>query len=220
MSAVLQIKNLTKVYTRRKGNEVVALDNISLNVESGQFKVVLGPSGSGKSTLLLTAGGLLHPENGNVVINDQDIYSLSSEDRAGFRARNIGYVFQQFHLIPYLSVLENVLAPSLAFTTSNIRQRAEELVDYFGLSNRSDHPPSQLSTGERQRVALARALLHKPKLLLADEPTGNLDENNADTVIDYLRQFAAQGQAVLVVTHDSRVAADEKYSLEEGILAS
>ncbi len=220
MSDVLNINKLTKVYTRRHGDTVAALSDVSVNVQAGKFKVVHGPSGSGKSTLLLAAGGLLHPESGTVAVDGQDIYALSSEKRAGFRARNIGYVFQQFHLIPYLSVLDNVLAPSLAFTNGQVLRRAEELVDFFGLSGRSDHPPSELSTGERQRVALARALLHKPKLLLADEPTGNLDETNAANVINYLRQFAADGGAVLVVTHDSKIDADEKYHIEEGFLVN
>jgi len=218
MSVVLNISNLSKIYQRRGGHPVTALKGVSLELEAGQFKVVHGPSGSGKSTLLLGAGGLLRPQVGTVVVAGEDVYTLSSDARAAFRARNIGYVFQQFHLIPYLSVLENVLAPSLAFSNGRVRQRAEELVASFGLSSRIDHPPSELSTGERQRVALARALLHRPKLLLADEPTGNLDETNAAAVIGYLRQFAKDGGAVLLVTHDSSVEADEKYCLTDGVL--
>ncbi len=218
MSDALHINSVTKTYQRRGGRNVEALRDVSLAVEAGQFKVVHGPSGSGKSTLLLVVGGLLHPDTGSVAVSGQDVYALSAEARAGFRAKNIGYVFQQFHLIPYLSVLENVLAPSLAFSGGSLRQRAEELVKFFGLTARSDHPPSELSTGERQRVALARAFLHKPAVLLADEPTGNLDENNAATVIGYLRQFAKDGGAVLVVTHDSKMQADEKYHLEGGVL--
>ncbi len=218
MSDALHISSVTKTYQRRRGRAVKALQDVSLTVEPGQFEVVYGSSGSGKSTLLLAAGGLLHPDAGTVRVCGQDVYALSAEARAGFRAKHIGYVFQQFHLIPYLSVLENVLAPSLAFSDGSLRQRAEELVDFFGLTARSDHPPSQLSTGERQRVALARAFLHKPGVLLADEPTGNLDEHNAATVIGYLRQFAKDGGAVLVVTHDSKIEADKKYHLENGMV--
>lgn len=218
MSVVLKISNLTKTYERRHGHTVAALSDVSLEVEAEQFKVVHGPSGSGKSTLLLGAGGLLRPQAGTVTVSGKDLYSLSSEARAGFRARHIGYVFQQFHLIGYLSVFENVLAPSLAFSNGQVRERAEELVARFRLTDRRDHPPSELSTGERQRVALARALLHNPKLLLADEPTGNLDETNAANVIGYLRQFAKDGGAVLVVTHDSSIEADEKYRLEDGVV--
>ncbi len=218
MPEILNISNLTKTYRRRGGRTVEALRDVSLAVEAGQFKVVHGPSGSGKSTLLLAAGGLMHPKTGTVTVSGQNLYTLSAEARAEFRATKIGYVFQQFHLIPYLSVLENVLAPSLAFSNGSLHQRAKELVDFFGLSARSDHPPSELSTGERQRVALARAFLQNPTLLLADEPTGNLDEDNAATVIGYLRQFAKDGGAVLVVTHDSKIQADEKYHIEDGVL--
>ena len=223
MSAVLQLDVIRKTYTRR--NSIVsALRDVSLQVEAGEFKVVHGPSGSGKTTLLLIAGGLLAPDSGSVKVSGESMYSLTPEARAAFRARGIGYVFQQFHLIPYLSVLENVLAPSLAQTessngnTDEIRARAAELVSYFGLSERAAHSPSELSTGEKQRVALARALLNKPSLLLADEPTGNLDEKNAATVIDYMKEFAKAGGAVLVATHDSSIRADEKYELDGGVL--
>ncbi len=218
MAVVLQIEGATKTYRRRGGEQVTALRNASLKVHEGEFEVVHGPSGSGKSTLLLAAGGLLKPEQGKVMVNGKDLYAVSSEERAVLRARNIGYVFQQFHLIPFLSVLSNVLTPTLAVSGSGLRERARELITEFGLEHRIDHPPSELSTGERQRVALARALLHNPKLLLADEPTGNLDEKNAGLVITHLREFARSGGAVLMVTHDSHMEADARHLLEGGVL--
>jgi ABC-type lipoprotein export system ATPase subunit len=167
---------------------------------------VQGPSGCGKTTLLLAAGGLQVPDGGRVTVAGQDLFALSSEERAGFRAAKIGFVFQQFHLIPYLSVLDNVLAPSLASPSPDNRARARELIARFGLTERADHVPAALSTGERQRAALARALLNKPQLLLADEPTGNLDADNGRLVLGYLADFAKEGGAVLLVTHDLRVA--------------
>jgi len=221
--AILQLDAIRKTYTRR--NAVIsALQDVSLKVDAGDFKVVHGPSGSGKTTLLLIAGGLLAPDSGSAEVSGKSLYAMTPESRAVFRARSIGYVFQQFHLIPYLSVLENVLAPSLAETESSnghagaIRARAEELVSHFGLSHRSCHSPSELSTGEKQRVALARALLNRPALLLADEPTGNLDEKNAAIVIDYMKEFARERGAVLVATHDSSVTADEKFELDSAML--
>lgn len=197
---------------------VHALRGASLRLAPGSFKVIQGPSGSGKTTLLLAAGGLLRPDEGSVSVSGTDLYSLSPEQRARFRASHIGFVFQQFHLIPYLNVLENVLAPTLAYAHNGAPERAKQLVDDLGLGHRTDHPPSELSTGERQRVALARALLNEPELLLADEPTGNLDAENAAAVLRHLRAFAERGGAVMVATHDERVEADECYALADGQL--
>jgi len=179
------------------------LDDVSLRVEQGQFVAVQGPSGCGKSTLLLIAGGLLSPNSGRVKIDGCDPYELSANERAQFRATKIGFVFQQFHLVPYLSVLDNVLAASIATQRPDALPRARELLKHFGLEHRSDHVPAELSTGERQRTALARALLNRPKLLLADEPTGNLDHENAEIVFRHLVEFARDG-AVLLVTHDTK----------------
>ena len=150
---------------------------------------MLGPSGCGKTTLLLVAGGLLRPENGEVSIDGTDPYSLSGEQRARFRAEQIGFVFQQFHLVPYLNVLDNVMAPALVTGETSARERAGILVERFGLADRLGHRPGQLSTGERQRVALARALLNEPRVILADEPTGNLDRRTAKTLFGLLVDF-------------------------------
>lgn len=205
---LVQIESLCKTY-QANGRAVPALQDVSLKLDAGQFFALRGPSGCGKSTLLLAAGGLLRPDSGQVTIDDEDLYSLSPEIRAQFRATNIGFVFQQFHLVPYLNVLENVLTASLGLSgdrRAESHRRASELVDQFGLTDRMKHRPGQLSTGERQRTALARALLNRPKLLLADEPTGNLDEENSETVLKHLSRFATAGGAVLLVTHDLSAA--------------
>lgn len=202
---MIEARDLTKVYETRKGR-VEAVSHVSFKVEPGEFIAVQGPSGCGKTTLLLAAGALLMPTRGNVIVDGQDPYALSPEGRARFRAGTLGFVFQQFHLVPFLDVTDNVLAPALALPTDGTGERAQELIARFGLTNRAHHVPAELSVGERQRVALARALLNRPKVLLADEPTGNLDEANAETVLRHLAQFADNGGAVLLVTHDPRAA--------------
>ena len=204
---ILQIDSVSKSYSAN-GKSVRVLTDASLKLDEGQFLAVRGKSGCGKSTLLLTAGGLLRPDSGEVHIGDTDLYSLAPNQRALFRAQNVGFVFQQFHLVPYLNVLENVCASRLGGTigASEARRRAEELLDRFGLGPRTRHRPSQLSTGERQRVALARALLNRPRVLLADEPTGNLDEENSEVVLQHMAEFAEQGGGVLLATHDPQAA--------------
>ncbi len=216
--AILAMDKATKTYRRRGRQPVAALREATLTLRAGELRTVYGPSGSGKSTLLLTAGGLLRPDSGTVTVAGREIYSLSSEERSQWRARHIGFVFQQFHLIPYLNVIDNVLAPLLAGVGDGeeLPARAEALIERFGLGHRRLHPPAELSIGERQRVALARALLHEPRLLLADEPTGNLDEENGRLVLEALASFAARGGAVLVVTHDGRVQTGDSYRLEQG----
>lgn len=202
---MLEIRNLTKTYNGPQGI-VRALEDVSLTVAAGEFVAVQGPSGCGKSTLLLAAGGLLVPDDGWVSVDGQDFYAMSFDRRARLRAAAIGFVFQQFHLVPYLSVLENVLAPSLAMPSPNALERAAELIARFNLADRIRHVPALLSTGERQRVGLARALMNRPRLLLADEPTGNLDGENAEVVFRVFSEFVRAGGALLLVTHDSRAA--------------
>ena len=202
---MLDLHNARKLYRRPEG-VVRALDGVSLSVEEGEFVAVQGPSGCGKTTLLLAAGGLLAPDEGTVTVDGQAIYDHPPERRAAIRAHKIGFVFQQFYLVPYLDVLDNVLSPSLAVSSDGARRRAMELIEHFGIADRLHHTPAELSTGERQRTALARALLNRPKLLLADEPTGNLDGDNAQAVLEYLTEFARSGGAVLLVTHDARAA--------------
>jgi len=220
MTPILQLQDVRKIFAGPQG-EVRAVDGISLDLAPGDFVAVQGSSGCGKSTLLLLAGGLLQPDTGTVTIAGENPYRLTPEARAQFRARHIGFVFQQFHLIPYLNVLDNVLAPALAIPHSAGRDRAAELLAHFGMTHRLPHVPSELSTGERQRVALARALLHQPQLLLADEPTGNLDVENGRVVLQYLAEFAKNGGAVLLVTHDPDAAtfANRSLRLKDGKLA-
>jgi ABC-type lipoprotein export system ATPase subunit len=193
---------------------------------------VQGASDCGKTTLLLMAGGLLRPDAGTVRVAGVEPYSLSSEGRARFRAATLGFVFQQFHLVPYLSVIDNVLVATLARDGSQPRteghstsaatarslRRADALLERFRLSHRRLHIPGELSSGEQQRVALARALMNEPQLLLADEPTGNLDRENADIVLGALREFATNGGSVLLVTHDDHAAAraDHVVRMREG----
>jgi putative ABC transport system ATP-binding protein len=205
MNAVVRAENLTKSFRGPTG-KVQALLGVSFSVVAGELAVVQGPSGCGKTTLLLVLGGLLQPDSGRVCIDGQEVQSLFPEQRAQFRSANIGFVFQQFHLVPYLSVRENVLTPALGRVSAALRERAGELITRFGLQERARHLPSELSTGERQRTALARALLNQPKVLLADEPTGNLDPENAETVWKCLQRFADEGGTVLVVTHDNALA--------------
>lgn len=220
---LLEIEKVTKTFSRN-GHPVRAVEDFTYQLEPSQFVAVCGPSGCGKSTLLLMCGGLLRPETGSVTLYGHDLYALSPEDRAGIRAAHIGFVFQQFHLIPYLNVVDNILAAGMGLRHQDAAQRREtgnralELVEQFGLSDRREHLPAELSTGQRQRVALARAMLNRPKLLLADEPTGNLDAENSDVVWQHLRVFAAEDRAVLMVTHDSEAAerADRILRMEVG----
>ena len=203
---MLDITGLSKFYNG-PGRIVRALENVSLRVKAGQFVAIQGPSGCGKTTLLLAASGLLIPNEGKITIDGNDPYQLSSDMRARFRASEIGFVFQQFFLVPYLTLLDNVLAPSLALPRKEAIERAHELLHRFNLTDRAEHKPYELSTGERQRTALARALLNQPKVLLADEPTGNLDEENAETVLTTFVEYSSSGGAVLMVTHSASVSA-------------
>lgn len=203
MSTVLAINQLGKSFPSAAG-EVHAVRDVSLELAAGELVALRGPSGCGKSTLLMAAGGLLEPTSGSVEINGTDLYSLGQDGRAQFRAENIGFVFQQFHLIPYLDVRDNILAASLA-TARAEGERVDELLEIFGLQQRAHHVPAALSTGEKQRTAMARALLNNPKLILADEPTGNLDQGNAEALLEQLSGFSGKGGAVLLVTHDARV---------------
>lgn len=214
---ILRIENIKKTFTAN-GKAVKALDGVTLNVSEEELVTVNGPSGCGKTTLLLAAGGLLYPDEGNISLNGLDLYSIPPEERAKERADNIGFVFQQFYLVPYLNVLENVMVPSIARIPD--KKRAEELIERFHLTGRIHHKPSELSTGERQRVGLARALINNPKFLFADEPTGNLDDSNAGEVMKALADFASEGGGVLLVSHDQRttIHSDRKYTMEAGKL--
>jgi putative ABC transport system ATP-binding protein len=194
-----------------------------MSLSSGELLCVKGPSGCGKSTLLLTAAGMLKPDKGEVSYRKKDNpYMLSPDKRSVLRAELIGFVFQQFHLIPYLTIKENIMAPSLTSTVNDPETRALELINRFGLEERVDHLPSQLSTGEKQRTALARALFNRPKIIMADEPTGNLDDDNARIVLNHLKSYVEEGGSVLLVTHSAMAAeyADRALNMKDGSIQS
>ena len=219
---LFHLEGLNKAYS--KSSVIVqALCGVTLQLDEGDFVAVQGPSGSGKSTLLLTSGTMLTPDSGSVMIFGQSPYAMTANERAAFRAKNIGFIFQQFHLVPYLTVFENVQAASLGLQASKrmTNSKVEQLLDQFGLVSRSRHYPSELSVGERQRCCVARSLLNDPKLLLADEPCGSLDENNAQIVMHALKRFSKNGGAVLLVTHDSRATqmADRVMQMQNGVLS-
>lgn len=219
---LFHLEGLNKAYS--KSSVIVqALCGVTLQLDEGDFVAVQGPSGSGKSTLLLTSGTMLTPDSGSVMIFGQSPYAMTANERAAFRAKNIGFIFQQFHLVPYLTVFENVQAASLGLRASKrmTNSKVEQLLDQFGITSRSRHFPSELSVGERQRCCVARSLLNDPKLLLADEPCGSLDENNAQIVMHALKRFSKNGGAVLLVTHDSRATqmADRVMQMQNGVLS-
>jgi ABC-type lipoprotein export system ATPase subunit len=217
---MLYLEGVTKTFTTPQRTTIKALSNISFSVSKGEFVAVQGPSGSGKTTLLFILGGLLQPSEGKVFVDGEELYLLPLEKRAWFRAQKIGFVFQEFYLIPYLNVLENILTPSLSSPLANAPEEAQKLISSLQLSARLDHKPEMLSTGERQRVALARALLKQPKVILADEPTGNLDTENAKRVLTALSEFTQRGGTVLLVTHSDEATefAHRVLHLEQGKL--
>jgi putative ABC transport system ATP-binding protein len=205
---MLEIKNITKIY-EMGCNQVRSLDSVSLKVEEGDFLAVMGPSGSGKSTLLYTVGGLLTPTKGDVTVNGKSIYLLSQRERARFRRENIGFIFQTFELLPYLTALENVMLPLHLAGASSIDQKeaAEEALAKVGLENRACHKPTELSGGEQQRVAVARGIVNNPSILLADEPTGNLDQKTGNEIMRLLCDLHEKDALTMIcVTHDSTKA--------------
>jgi len=200
---MIAVNDVTKSYIIG-GNQVNALHEVSLEISEGDFMAVTGPSGSGKSTLLYTLGGLLTPNTGRVLVNESDIYSLNQRMRAKFRRDNVGFIFQTFELIPYLTALENVMLPLSIDGVSGWEQkdRAYDSLEKVGLDERADHKPTELSGGEQQRVAVARGLVNEPKILLADEPTGNLDQKTGDGIMGLLSDLNEEGQTIVFVTHD------------------
>ena len=201
---MLNIENISKSFLR-KGETIRAVENFSTTVRSGKITTIQGASGSGKTTLLLMAAGLLRPDAGTVKLSGNSLYEMNPKERASLRSQQIGVVFQQFHLMPYLSVMDNILVPAWV-TKQSLNESAQRLIAEFGLTDRVDHKPSELSVGERQRVALARALILNPSLIIADEPTANLDRDNAEIVLQALSRFAKTGKSVLMASHDPRIA--------------
>ena len=215
MNAQVRIDALVKEYGTLR-----ALNGISLHIQAGEWVALMGPSGSGKTTLINILGGLDTLTSGHVVVDGTDLAKLSESDLVRYRAEKIGFVFQQFHLVPYLSALENVMLAQYFHSVTDEKQ-AEEALRRVGLGHRLTHLPSQLSGGEQQRVAIARALINQPKLILADEPTGNLDEANEEIVIGLFRELHSAGHTILMVTHDPDIAqqADRRIELVHGHLA-
>jgi putative ABC transport system ATP-binding protein len=215
---ILEVKNLSKTYG--KGDTMVkALDNVSFSVEQGEFVAIIGPSGSGKSTLLHILGGVDTPTSGNVIINNTNISNLDETALAIFRRRQIGLVYQFYNLIPILTVEENLTLPLLLDGRKPDKRQIEFLINKLGLSKRLNHLPNQLSGGQQQRVSIGRALVNNPALMLADEPTGNLDSENSKEIISLLRQFNKElNQTVIIITHDEKIAlsADRVISIEDG----
>ena len=218
---MIRCDDVTKPF-RKNGSEVVSLDRFTAEIAEGEFVAVRGPSGSGKTTLLLTLGGMQRPSAGTVQFGGRDLYALSPADRAGLRSTEIGFVFQMFHLVPYLDLLGNVLLAAPGKPGQAERQRAAGLLDELGLAERATHRPGELSAGERQRLAVARALLNRPRVILADEPTGNLDPENAAEVIRHLAEFHRAGGTVMLVTHGTAAEthADRMLRLEQGRLVT
>ena len=206
MNGMIEVSDLCKEYGRGE-NVVHALSHVSFTIQPGEMIAVVGASGSGKSTLMNLMGGIDVPSSGKVLINGRDIYGMNDRDRTDFLRTNIGIIYQFFNLIPILNVRENILLP-LLLDGQGESPFADELIDKLGLSTRSGHLPSQLSGGQQQRAAIARALVTRPKLILADEPTGNLDKSSSKEVIRILRQACEEyKQTILIVTHDPEVAA-------------
>jgi putative ABC transport system ATP-binding protein len=204
---MLKMENVTKNYVRRRSN-VGALREVSLEIGRGEFVSVVGPSGSGKSTLLLMLGGMLSPSSGRVLIEENSLYDLSADHRALVRNVEIGFVFQTFNLVPYLTALENVQIPLYlaGMNPDEQKARATELLERLGLDDRMDHKPAELSVGQQQRVALARMLSNDPVIILADEPTGNLDPETGEQVLSFLEELNGEGKTIVMVTHDLRAA--------------
>lgn len=215
---ILKVENLTKKYGK-KDTEVVALDNISFSVEKGEFIAIVGASGSGKSTLLHLMGGVDKPTSGKVFINDKDIYQLSKDDLAIFRRREIGIIYQFYNLIPILNVKENILLPCNLDGKKVEEKHLQEIIELLGLSNREEHLPNQLSGGQQQRVAIGRAIINNPSIILADEPTGNLDSKSSKEIIELLKESNKKyNQTILLITHDMSIAeqADRIIKIQDG----
>jgi putative ABC transport system ATP-binding protein len=214
MAALVQVEGISKTYGGLR-----ALDSVTFEVRSGEWIAIMGPSGSGKTTLINILGGLDRPTSGRAIVDGVNVGTLGERELTRYRAEKIGFVFQSFYLVPYLSAVENVMLAQYFHSVADEAEAAEALAR-VGLGGRLDHLPSQLSGGEQQRVALARALINHPKLILADEPTGNLDEANEQIVLEILRELHGSGHTILLVTHSPEIGrmADRRIELAHGRL--
>ena len=220
---MLRIEAVTKNFNHRS-QIVTGLRNVTLDIPKGDFVSVVGPSGSGKSTLLLILGGMLSPSEGRVLFDGRSLYDLTPDQRASIRKQEIGFVFQTFNLMPYLTALENVQIPLLlaGVDTGSQKRKATAILERIGLADRLDHKPSELSVGQQQRVALARVLANDPSVILADEPTGNLDPDTSKQIIAFLKEINHEGRTIVMVTHDPNAAQRAKRTLRlvEGAILS
>jgi putative ABC transport system ATP-binding protein len=217
---IVEIKNLSKVYGKGE-TAVKALDDVSFSVKRGEFVVIIGPSGSGKSTLLHLLGGVDRPTSGKVLVENTDVYQLNETQLAIFRRRQIGLIYQFYNLIPILTVEENITLPMLLDEHKVDKKQLDKIVTALGLENRLNHLPNQLSGGQQQRVSIGRALISNPAIMLADEPTGNLDSKNSSEIMELLKMFnKTYNQTLIVITHDERIAlqADRIIAIEDGRL--
>ena len=215
---ILRIEHLSKVYGQGE-NQVRAVDDVSFSVEKGEFLAIIGPSGSGKSTLLHILGGVDRPTSGKVYVDGQDVYAQDEDRLAIFRRRQVGLIYQFYNLIPVLNVVENMTLPVLMDGRAVNRQRLDELLDVLGLRGREKYLPNQLSGGQQQRVSIGRALMNAPAVVLADEPTGNLDSKNSQEIVELLKLSNRKyGQTLVIITHDENIAlqAHRIIAIEDG----
>jgi putative ABC transport system ATP-binding protein len=221
--ALVEVRNVSKIY-RLGGEEIRALDNVSLDIESGEFISIIGPSGSGKSTLMHILGCLDSPTSGTIKLDGVMIHDASPRQLAHIRNQKIGFVFQFFNLLPKLNVLQNVELPMVyaGLSAKARRERAERALALVGLENRAKHRPNQLSGGQQQRVAIARALVNEPRIIFADEPTGNLDSHTGEAILELFQQLSRQGRTMVLVTHDPEIAAvtPRRIEIRDGRIAS
>lgn len=211
---VAEFRSVSKIYERG----IKALDNVTLRIKKGEFVSVMGPSGCGKSTLLHLAGTLDRPTKGVVTILGKNTESMDDNELARIRGKEIGFVFQTFNLLPRVTALENVMMPRVIADLEDAREKAEEMLHKVGLSHRKNNTPSQLSGGERQRVAIARALVNEPEIMLADEPTGNLDSKSGEEILGIFGRLHEEGNTLMIVTHDAKIAskAERKILMKDG----
>lgn len=215
---ILRIEHLSKVYGQGE-NRVRAVDDVSFSVEKGEFLAIIGPSGSGKSTLLHILGGVDRPTSGKVYVDGQDVYAQDEDHLAIFRRRQVGLIYQFYNLIPVLNVVENMTLPVLMDGRAVNRQRLDELLDVLDLRGREKHLPNQLSGGQQQRVSIGRALMNAPAVVLADEPTGNLDSKNSQEIVELLKfSNKKYGQTLIIITHDEQIALQARrvIAIEDG----
>ena len=218
---LIKAKKLSKVYGSGE-NQVAALDKVDLTVAPGDFISIIGPSGSGKSTLLHLLSGLDHPTSGSLTYDGQEIYTLPDKELSAFRRRQMGFIFQQFNLLPVLMARENILMPLLLDKKQPDEGYLSQLAELLGIRNRLDHLPHELSGGQQQRVAIARALIAQPEVIFADEPTGNLDSKSGGEVMDMLKSIRDRmGKTLVIITHDNRIAAmaDRRLTIMDGVLS-